>query len=56
MVSEFLLETVGRLEIPPEKYNVMVPTFRREACEIFEFGGDKGYLDGEKVVRQVSII
>jgi hypothetical protein len=56
MVSEFLLETVGRLAVPEEMYrDIQDPTFPREACEIFEFGGKNGYWDGENVVKQVSI-
>jgi hypothetical protein len=55
MVSDFLLETVGRLLLPEEMHAALQdPTFPQEACEIFEFGGEKGYWTGENVVKQVS--
>jgi len=54
MVSDFLLDTVGRLAVSEEEYTAMKePSFPREACETFDYGNDKGYWTGAHVVEQV---
>jgi hypothetical protein len=48
MVSDFLLDTVGRLAISG------IEATPREACEIFEYGkNNDGYWTGEHLVKQV---
>jgi len=55
MISDFLLDTVGRLAVPEDVYAAIEePPFPREACEVFEYGGEKGYWTGEHVVKQVD--
>src|SRR5438270_4267520 len=55
MISGFLLDTVGRLAVPEDVYAAIEePPFPREACEVFEYGGEKGYWTGEHVVKQVD--
>jgi len=54
MISEFLLDTVGRLAIPKEKYSSMETSLPQEACEVFEYGkNNDGYWKGEHLVKQV---
>ena len=55
MISDFLLDTVGRLAVPKDVYAAIEdPTFPGEACEVFEYGREKGYWTGENVVKQVN--
>ena len=55
MVSEFLLDTVGRLAISKETYQAIDnPLFPREACEIFEYGHNNGYWTSEHMIKQVN--
>ena len=55
MVSDFLLDTIGRLAIPEDKYNGS-ETVPREACEIFEYGAQNGYWTSEHIDKQVISI
>ena len=54
MVSDFLLDTVGRLAVPMEQYSQMAAAFPPEACKLFEYGkNNDGYWTGEHLVKQV---
>jgi hypothetical protein len=56
MVSEFLLDTVGRLAVSEEDYRIIDnPLFPREACEIFEYGRENGYWTSDHMIKQVNI-
>jgi len=53
-VSDFLLDTVGRLAFPVEQYDWMDAEFPLEAFEIIHYGRNNGgYWTGENVVEQV---
>jgi len=53
-VSDFLLDTVGRLAFPVEQYDWVNATFPLEACEIIHYGKNyDGYWTGENVAAQV---